>query len=174
LDPSRRPDHLPRWNAAIESGLIHARVLAEFLVPNDAKKPRTTDMVPSEFVGGWTPDPPDASELLAQSGAALSQHLAHLTWHRVRTPGGAIDTPVIIEAGVRVGFAWRDHLRVSASDLARSEPFQFRMWAASDVLARMQPGTAGIGPMTTTSGPGIATTVWSADPSNGGVRDYPT
>ena len=64
-------------NINLESALLHARALIEFLV---RKSGRDDYMFPSDFGSGW--DTSQCREVASQLGA-LNAHLAHLTWTRL-------------------------------------------------------------------------------------------
>jgi hypothetical protein len=69
-------------NAYLESMLLHARALAEFLV---LSRSRPSDIRRQDFTYEWTPAPVGAVARLTDHVPTLDRHLSHLTWECVET-----------------------------------------------------------------------------------------
>lgn len=73
--------HRDADNAFLESSLLHARNLIEFLIGRSSR--RATDMAPEDFSEGWEPRPEPSIRRLREHLDQIDKHLAHLTWARV-------------------------------------------------------------------------------------------
>jgi hypothetical protein len=68
-------------NHHLESALLHARSLIEFLIGRERR--HRNDISPDDFVEGWwAPEGPHTDRLRAAL-PVIDQHLSHLTWTRV-------------------------------------------------------------------------------------------
>jgi hypothetical protein len=86
IDQVPRGDGLAQ-NVYLESALLHARNLVEFLAgPDDTEAMHAGDFTPE-----W--DPTQWSHLMKES-AALGEHLSHLSWRQVRTKAGALSPDI--------------------------------------------------------------------------------
>jgi hypothetical protein len=63
-------------NAALESALLHARSLIEFILD---KPRRSDDMRPADFYPGWEGPPADVREQLDDERRLLHKYLVHLS-----------------------------------------------------------------------------------------------
>lgn len=104
-----------RSNAFLESGLLHARALYEFLIA-DHDKPRPDDMLRTDFAPEWTPSPLDAVARLNSSPRMLNKHLAHLTWERIENAGPPWTYKQVAQDILDVASAWADHVRLTTSE----------------------------------------------------------
>jgi hypothetical protein len=100
-------------NAYLESTLLHARNLYEFLVAN-RKSPRDDDLLRTDFTRmDWTASKhaPDAVRRLAAAIPDVHKHLSHLTWARVDDLTVAQWTPLQIAYDVaELVRPWAVHL----------------------------------------------------------------
>jgi len=118
-------------NAYLESLLLHARALHEFLLGR-LDKARGTDIVRTDFGPDWDPlaageDPRvrSAAEYLAAAVPDMNWHLAHLTWTRVDVGPPVVWTPAEVAhaAAVLLG-GWAQHV-----DRAAVNPLLFDTFA---------------------------------------------
>jgi hypothetical protein len=86
-------------NTTIEGFLLHARNLIEFLGWRASS--RSTDILATDFVPGWTPPtPPDSSLSFTDVLSKIDKHLSHLTWDRVDQAATDIDGPPFPYQGI--------------------------------------------------------------------------
>ena len=97
-------------NAYLECTLLHARGLEEFLVMTKGR-PRTDDMLRTQFAPEWTPAPADAVYRLGARRSDINKHLAHLTWARVDRPESPAWPWIEITVDtVAIARAWVEHV----------------------------------------------------------------
>jgi len=89
----------PVRSALLESFLVHARLLAQFLgwnrrgqrtkerpEPHGPGKPDPEDVLAEDFVPGWTPGPPDKAwtppPVISEMRAPINGRVAHLSYQR--------------------------------------------------------------------------------------------
>ena len=100
-------------NAYLESTLLHARNLYEFLVAN-RKSPRDDDLLRADFTRrDWSASEhaPEAVRRLATAIPDVNKHLSHLTWARVGDVAAAAWTPLqIADDLAQLVRAWAIHL----------------------------------------------------------------
>jgi len=147
LKVDREPLDRASANAFIESGIIHARNLTEFLL---CKSRREDSLVPEDFTTSWVPGPASAVQRLRSNYRAMHAYVAHLSWERVDRTLGRPQVIEILEATLDVAFTWRDHLGTAASDLRLSSPFAETMYR-SDQIRNGVPNITGVVSTTTTS-----------------------
>jgi predicted DNA-binding transcriptional regulator AlpA len=70
----------PLRNALVESMLLHARILIEFLLSRGQQE---TDILPRQLYPGWRLPSGNDLDWLREQKKLIDQHLAHLTWARV-------------------------------------------------------------------------------------------
>jgi hypothetical protein len=133
-------------NAFIESGIIHARNLTEFLL---CKSRREDSLVPEDFTTSWVPGPAAAVQRLRSNYRPMHAYVAHLSWERVDRTLGRPQVIEILEATLDVAFIWREHLGTAASDLRLSSPFAETMDRSDQI--RNGPNITGVVSTTTTS-----------------------
>jgi hypothetical protein len=98
-------------NAALESGLIHARSLIEFMLD----EPRhDDDMRPDDFYPGWVGPPAEVRTQLDAERKLLHKHLVHLTWQRVKDEPAAWDHEHTVRVIVDQLGAYADHVSTGA------------------------------------------------------------
>jgi hypothetical protein len=109
-------DQAPR-NAYLESSLMHARGLYEFLI-KDKRRPRDDDMLREDFGPAWKAAPGREVEAKIRLAAWLPDaymHLAHLTWRRVDEPDQHEWTPVQIASDIiNLSRGWAVHIAAAA------------------------------------------------------------
>lgn len=96
-------------NAYLESSLLHARQLADFLVHSKAGYPsdlRRTDFTPTD----WKPGPADAVERIKDASPRFDKSLAHLTWERVHNDPPAWSFVQIARDLTAIADYWTAHL----------------------------------------------------------------
>lgn len=99
------------WNAVLESALLHARSLIEFML-DDARY--ADDMRPDAFYPGWPgPQGPVRDELDAER-KLLHKHLVHLTWARAGSEPAAWDFRRTVGTIVQALGSYADHLSTGA------------------------------------------------------------
>ena len=106
-------DHVAQ--ACLESMLLHARNLCEFLIEGRYK---SSDIHRSDFTPRWSPPNSPAKARLRNARPMLDRHLAHLSWERVET-GAPNDSPErIADDVVEVMGTFVDHLGAEANPAA--------------------------------------------------------
>lgn len=86
--PNPRPKETQvSWNALIEAGAIHGRILFEFLDP--PRNVRPTDIIASDFCTNWQPVAwsPDIEQLRQRVKTKANKCVAHLTYDRAEWMG---------------------------------------------------------------------------------------
>ena len=146
LKVDREPLDRASANAFIESGIIHARNLTEFLL---CKSRREDSLVPEDFTTSWVPGPAAAVQRLRSNYRAMHAYVAHLSWERVDRTLGRPQVIEILEATLDVALIWREHLGTAASDLRLSSPFAETMDRSDQI--RNGPNITGVVSTTTTS-----------------------
>lgn len=74
-----------RWNRALESALLHFRILRGFFID----EPKNDDDVSAkDYVSAWNPK---ADEIFNETKIPLDKRLAHLTWRRLPWSPGRWD-----------------------------------------------------------------------------------
>jgi hypothetical protein len=114
----RRADEIGYDHAAkacLESLLLHARNLTEFLIEGRYK---TSDIHRSDFTSRWSPPSSSAKTRIRSARSMFDRHLAHLSWERVED---APDHDPARIAGdiVEVMGAFVDHLEAEANPAAK-------------------------------------------------------
>ncbi len=71
------------WNALLESFLIHARVLFDFLYASD---PRRDDVTAEHYAAGWEGKRPGASQNLLELKRRVNKEVAHISYVRLERP----------------------------------------------------------------------------------------
>jgi hypothetical protein len=99
--------------AFLESELIHARALFEFLTTT--KRPRSDDIVRTDFAEDWEPSPADAVATLKDQVPDIHKNLAHLTWARVDDQRPVPWSYVVIATNI-VAVAWDWAVHVTESE----------------------------------------------------------
>lgn len=95
-------------NAYLESTLLHARSLADFLVRDSGRK---ADIRRIDFADEWKPEPDEAVTRVKGSLNDLNKHLAHLTWDRVTNAGPTQwNAAALVTDIVHIADAWSRHL----------------------------------------------------------------
>ena len=99
----------PQRNAYLEAELLHARVLAEFLLGS----PRSDDIDRRGFSAGsdWTPGPATAIERMRAAQLVTHKHLAHLTWARVDDGSNAWEYPQLAVDVLDAVGEWGEHVQ---------------------------------------------------------------
>ncbi|HMG26172.1 MAG TPA: hypothetical protein VKH36_05090 [Acidimicrobiia bacterium] len=156
----RRPgesghDHVAE--ACLESMLLHARNLGEFLIEGRYK---TSDIHRSDFAPGWSPPNSPAKRRLRDARPMLDRHLSHLSWERVEEGEPDHDQKRIADDMVEVMGTFVDHLDAVASPAA--EWFDGQLRRARDLLAG---DAAGVGVVSDDTGDAAELT----DTGNGAV-----
>lgn len=105
--PTATDDQRTAWNAALESALLHARALIEFML--DPKK-HDDDIRPDDFYPGWAGPPPAVRARLDAERKLLHKHLSHLTWKRVSDEPAAWDHNATVRLIVDQLASFADHL----------------------------------------------------------------
>jgi len=108
-------------NALIESVLVHARQLIDFLIRELPQKPRLDEILRTDFASEWMPQPADAVGRLngKEFRDLLNKHLAHLTWARVGPEPPEWYYGQIAEDINSVAEEWAKHLRQVDPELAQ-------------------------------------------------------
>jgi hypothetical protein len=76
----------PAHNAFLESELLHARNVIEFLIGRPKRKQqryRDSDISARDYLPGWTPDDDEVSRRLTEALPQIDKQLSHLSWARV-------------------------------------------------------------------------------------------
>jgi hypothetical protein len=121
-------DHVAE--ACLESMLLHARNLGEFLIEGRYK---TSDLHRSDFAPGWSPPNSPAKRRLRDARAMVDRHLSHLSWERDEEGKFDHDPTGIADDMVEVMSAFVDHLEAVASPAAAW--FDVQLQQACDLLA---------------------------------------
>lgn len=106
-------DHVAQ--ACLESMLLHARNLSEFLIEGRYK---SSDIHRSDFTPGWSPPNSPAKRRLRDARPMLDRHLSHLSWERVEIDTPEHDPKRISDDIVEVMRAFVDHLEAEANPAA--------------------------------------------------------
>jgi hypothetical protein len=71
------------WNRALESMLLHFRVLRDFFgeKPKDGNAPKKDDVRAEEYLTKWSPS---GDALFADTRNRINKRLTHLTWERLK------------------------------------------------------------------------------------------
>ncbi|BCB85516.1 hypothetical protein [Phytohabitans suffuscus] len=107
-------------NVYLESLLIHARVLGEFLY---TPKRRPDDLRPEDFDGPlWTVPTGEAADrvrtFLRDTGQMINKHMAHLTWARVESEQPKWPYFQILQGLTEAVRSWCDHLKTHDPEVA--------------------------------------------------------
>jgi hypothetical protein len=113
--PTSTDDQRFAWNAALESALLHARALIDFMLDG---KSHDDDIRPGDFYPGWSGPPPAVRTRLDRERKLLHKHLVHLTWKRVAAEPAAWDHFATVRLIIDQLGSFADHL---SSGLAAGE-----------------------------------------------------
>jgi hypothetical protein len=116
-------------NAYLESMLLHARALAEFLV---LSRSRPSDIRRQDFADEWSPTPVEAVARLTDHVPTLDRHLSHLTWERVETGPPSWEYHQVADDVLMIAFAWLDHL--NKRDSTMGSVLRFYLLTAHNAL----------------------------------------
>ena len=106
-------DHVAK--ACLESMLLHARNLSEFLIEGRYK---SSDIHRSDFTPTWSPPNSPAKKRLRDARSMMDRHLAHLSWDRVEVDVPEHDPKRISDDIVEVMRVFVDHLEAEANPAA--------------------------------------------------------
>jgi hypothetical protein len=107
-DPLRR-------SAYLESMLLHARALSEFVLGRG----RNTDLSLDDFASAWEPEPADAVARVRKGIDAIDKRLAHLTWARVEQPPVKWNFLAVADDLLVIAEGWARHLAEEEPELGR-------------------------------------------------------
>jgi hypothetical protein len=106
-------DHAAK--ACIESLLLHARNLSEFLIEGRYK---TSDIHRSDFAPRWSPPNSPAKSRLRNARRMLDRNVSHLSWERVEVTEPHDDPERIVDDMLEVMGAFVEHLEAEANPAA--------------------------------------------------------
>jgi hypothetical protein len=160
-------------NAFLESALLHARCVFEFL---DAKKRdrRDDDMIREDFGPPWKPakgKEQEARTALHKVKPDIDKHLAHLTWQRVDDPETPSWTVLQVAQDVTtLARAWATHLTKAVEGDPMRSPIQLTsaLDKAERALADAAARAAGLTGTVSTS----TTTIYSTETGSGDARPW--
>ena len=102
-------------NACLESMLLHARNLMEFLIEHYW----STDIHRTDFAPEWSPPSSPAKERLLDARPTFDPHLSHMTWERLDADTHDHDAERIANDLVELMRAFVEHLRAEGDHAAR-------------------------------------------------------
>jgi hypothetical protein len=149
-------------NAALESALIHARSLIEFMLDPGKYE---DDMRPDDFYPNWPGPPEEVRSQLDADRKLLNKFLVHLTWERVTDEAPEWDARHTVRTIVGQLDGYANHLSAGAErrevDGAVVRSFRAHLlWARQEMAKWDQPVLSARAPSTgvTRTGPLVVTT----------------